>query len=88
MMTKSNQAIQWLQRNCDKLHSNYNDLQITATYMQRKLRMSVRDNGVVLEVGDDDFDRWANSVAHRQVIDTSMPIYPQIFTAIRTAMEY
>lgn len=61
-----NNVMAWLRRNADCVDF-ISDLQFYGKYMGHRIRYTVDSNK--LEVGNIDFDRWANSVAHTTAIN-------------------
>lgn len=67
-----NNVMAWLRRNADRI-DYIGDEQFYGIYRGHRIRYTVHSNE--LEVGNIDFDRWANSVAHTTAINQgSIPI--------------
>ena len=63
-MTIKDPILAWLVRNCDvaDTYSEENEAYFYGTYLGRKIRYGTHQETRV-DIGDGDFDRWANSVA-------------------------
>jgi hypothetical protein len=71
----------WLRRNCDAVetvHKHY----FYGTYMGVKVRLSPCGT---MQIGNKDFDRWANSVAYQFFIDDEESMTKQMGMAIIVA---
>lgn len=62
-----NNVMAWLRRNADRVDF-ISEEQFYGEYMGHRIRYTVDSNE--LEVGNIDFDRWANSVAHITTINS------------------
>lgn len=70
--------LNWFRRNCDRVGYS-SDISLYGTYHGTNIRLS-GDNK--LEVGNTDFDRWANSVAYVCKLDPNKNIERQVNLAI------
>jgi hypothetical protein len=74
-------VIAWLRRNCDEVDC-YDVNYFNGRYLGHRVRLS---SGGIMEIGNLDFDRWANSVAYEFTIDESMSIQKQMCMATNFA---
>lgn len=77
----------WFKRNLDTREYT-SKIQIVGTYLGRKVRVTDFDawdtherTGTVLQIGDCDFDRWANSIEAEIELDNS-PTQKQLLSLL------
>lgn len=101
-MKIKNAAIAWFRRNADSI-SYGSPTQIIGEYMGRRIRITYycpdhwKEDATYIgdlmgkthmDVGDECFDRWANSTAVEYNFDLSKPIQPQIAMAVKFAKDH
>ena len=74
-------TLAWLRRNCDIIEVIGNDY-FYGLYLDHRIRLTPDR---ILQIGNKDFDRWANSVAYECVVDETKSIPIQINLAVIAA---